>query len=448
MQGQRIILKFGGTSLGTLERIQRAAQLVTDRRSQNPIVVVSAMTQITNQLIAAANHAAAGEHPECESLLKEIAQRHLTATTNESIKTEIEHLITELKTTYDTIFNAKALTPQALDLVSSFGERLSSWLMLEQLEKLGLCAERFDARHLVVTNENFGEAGIEWMETRERFKTLVSPRLAKGVIPIITGFIGATKNNETTTLGRGGSDYSAAIAGVCLNAKEIQIWTDVDGMMTCDPRLIPHAKPLKKISFREAAELAYFGAKVLHPKTIQPAIEANIPVKILNTMNPSAEGTTIIDDEYTHDSTLQAIAFKKGVSIVNIVSLRMLGPYGFLAKIFDAFARHKVSADVVATSEVSVSITVEDKLLKPELIEELKEFSKVKVQKNQTLLCVVGNGLKNDYRMEAALFATLAEEKIATELISKGASQINLTFIVKEQDADRAITSIHKTFFE
>ncbi|MDP2625150.1 MAG: lysine-sensitive aspartokinase 3 [Candidatus Peregrinibacteria bacterium] len=442
-----IIMKFGGTSLGSGERITNAAQIVATRKTQNPVLATSAMSQITNTLIATAEAALTRKESTVRKNLKLIRAQHFTVAKRENTRTEIEKLIQKLEYLCEGILMIGELSPRSLDLISSYGERMSSWLMVEALESIGLKAQRFDSQDLIQTNDSFGNAEVEWKTTTRQIKKALEPAIKKGIIPVVTGYIGSTKNGETTTLGRGGSDYSAAILGVSLNAAEIQIWTDVDGMMTADPRVVSTAKMLPQVSFQEAAELAYFGAKVLHPKTIQPAVESNIPVRILNTMNPKSTGTTIVKSSPTTKNTIKAIASKKNISIINICSTRMFGPFGFLARIFNTFAKHEVSVDVVATSEVSVSVTVEDGSFSKELIRDLEKFSNTKVTRNQTLISVVGNGLKDDYRVEAQVFQALAKAKISNELISKGASQINLTFLVPTKNAERTVKTLHEALF-
>jgi aspartate kinase len=444
---QPIIMKFGGTSLANEERIQNAARIIQARADQHPVIVTSAMSQITNTLIASAHAAHDKDEQTVKDNLALIREKHFAIVKDKDIRAEIEKLLKKLEDRCHGIMMVEELSPHTLDVVSSLGERMSSWLMVETLRNLGLKAERFDSRELVRTDGQFGGAEVQWDITCKQITEKVAPLIAQGIIPVVTGFIGSTEDGTTTTLGRGGSDYSASILGVCLGASNIQIWTDVDGMMTSDPRLIENARSLEKISFREAAELAYFGAKVLHPKTIQPAIEANIPVKILNTMKPDGKGTTILNTDEVSEHSIKAIAFKKKITVINICSTRMFGPFGFLAKIFDTFAKHEVSVDVVATTEVSVSITVEDGTFDDSLIQDLEEFSTVSVIPHQSIISVVGNGLKDDYRVEQKVFDALAKEKVPTEIVSKGASQINLTFIVKTDQVEKAVIGLHNTFF-
>lgn len=445
---QPIIMKFGGTSLASGERIQNAAQIIASKIDQPPIIVTSAMSQITNLLIATANAAQLQDQETVKANLQTIRDKHFAVAKDPKIRTEIESILKKLEDRCQGILMLEELSAHNLDVISSFGERMSSWLMTEALQAQGLNAQRFDSRELIRTDNQFGSAEVDWKTTTTQIQTALQPIIEQGITPVVTGFIGSTETGETTTLGRGGSDYSASILGVALQATDIQIWTDVDGMMTCDPRLVPTARVLENIDFQEAAELAYFGAKVLHPKTIQPAVEANIPVRILNTMNPQATGTTILETDEISEHSIKAIAFKKRISVINICSSRMLGPHGFLAKIFDTFATHKVSVDVLATSEVSVSVTVEDDSFDDAFIQDLETFSTVTVIPHQTIISVVGNGLKNDYRVEQRVFDTLAQVEIPTELISKGASQINLTFIVRADQAEQAVISLHNTFFQ
>lgn len=443
-----IVMKFGGTSLGSAERINQAARLVMDRRSEHPVVVTSAMSQVTNLLIATAEAALMQKKSVVKKNLKTLKEKHHAVAQTKRIQNEIDALLEKLTALYEGIQLLKELTPRTLDYACSFGERMSSWLMEEALELNGIQAQRCDSRSFVQTDDQFGAAEIEWKTTERKILKTLHPLIEQNIIPVVTGYIGATTKDDTTTLGRGGSDYSGAILGVCLNAREIQIWTDVDGMMTADPRLVGEAKMIPEISFQEAAELAYFGAKVLHPKTIQPAVERNIPVRILNTMNPKNPGTTIVEKTKKNGHTIKALSLKRNISVINICSSRMLGPYGFLAKIFTAFERHCVPVDVLATTEVSVSVTVEDRSFDKTLLKELGAFATVKIIAGQTLISIVGEGLKDDYRVEQMVFDTLAHEQIPNELISKGASQINLTLIVKSEHAERAFKALHRRFFE
>lgn len=444
---QPIILKFGGTSLSDRERIQNVAEIIERQKNDHPVVITSAMSQVTTRLLETAQAALEKNSQQVTENITWLRKTHFTAAQSSQIQEEITRLIAELEEIYTGITMVGELTARSLDQIASFGERLSSWLMVEALEQLGLQAERFDSRALIRTDEKFGSAEIDWEATCPQIQKNLHKAIENNIIPVITGYIGTTETGQTTTFGRGGSDYSASLFGVCLQAREIQIWTDVDGMMTADPRVVANATSLPNISFREAAELAYFGAKVLHPKTIQPAIDNNISVHIRNTQNPENPGTSILQESPQSENSIKAIAFKQGISVINICSSRMLGPYGFMAQIFQTFADHHIPVDTVATSEVSVSVTIEDESFTDELLQDLQKFSNVNVEKDQAIICVVGSGLKSDYRVEQQVFDTLAENEISTELISKGASQINLTFIVPGNQAEKTVQSLHSTFF-
>jgi aspartate kinase len=282
-------------------------------------------------------------------------------------------------------------------------------------------------------------------ETNQRLKSKVQPVLDKGRVPVMGGFIGATKAGITTTIGRGGSDYSAAIVGAGLGAERIEIWTDVDGMMTTDPNTCPEARRIKVISFDEAAELAYFGAKVLHPATVLPAIQRNIPVYVLNSRNPGCEGTRISARVPHCRNFFKAIAAKKRITIIDVAAPRMLLAHGFLRAIFEAFDRHRVAVDVVSTSEVSVSLTVDSNESIPALAADLAKLADVKYEGRKAIVCLVGENLRETPGIAARVFGELSDVKI--RMISQGASEINLTFVIEEDEVPQVIRRLHKTFF-
>jgi aspartate kinase len=270
--------------------------------------------------------------------------------------------------------------------------------------------------------------------------------IAVGEIPVLGGFIGSTEKGVTTTLGRGGSDYSAAIIGAALNAREIQIWTDVSGVLTADPRVVPAAQTIPVLSYQEAAELAYFGAKVLHPKTIQPAVEKNIPVRVCNSQVPEDKGTMIVGESQASPQTVKAIAHKNGITTVQITSARMLGAYGFLRALFAVFERHQTAVDVVTTSEVSVSLSIDDVSGLSLIIPELEELGAVEIEKERTIVSVVGDGLRNTPGIAARVFSAIADFNVS--MISVGASSVNLTFMVDQAHANEVIERLHRACFE
>jgi aspartate kinase len=310
----------------------------------------------------------------------------------------------------------------------------------------GVKAAHVDSREVLVTDSSYMEAVPQTEETSERLQSKVKPLLDAGQVPVMGGFIGANRAGVTTTIGRGGSDFSAAIFGAALGAERIEIWTDVDGILTTDPRICPDARRIKVISFDEAAELAYFGAKVLHPATVLPAIQKNIPVYVLNSRNPSCEGTKITTRAPQGKNIFKAIAVKKRITIVDVAAPRMLLAHGFLRTIFEAFDRHKVAVDVVSTSEVSVSLTVDSNQAIPALAADLAKLADVKYEGRKAIICLVGENLRDTPGVAAAVFGEIAGTNI--RMISQGASEINLTFVIEEDKVPEVIQRLHSTFFK
>jgi aspartate kinase len=331
------------------------------------------------------------------------------------------------------------------DAIVSFGETLSSTLLAEVLNQKGIKARQVDARRCIITDEEFTSAAPLMVETFAQSQRELIPILENGVVPVLGGFIGSTKQGVTTTLGRGGSDYTAALIGAALGVREIQIWTDVTGVLTADPRVVPEAQTIERLSYGEAAELAYFGAKVLHPKTIQPAIENSIPVRICNSRAPQEPGTLVGPETETSPRTIKAIAHKTGVTTVQISSARMLGAYGFLRKLFEVFDEHRTVVDVVTTSEVSVSLSLDDASALPAIVAELEKLGTVRVEKRCAIICVVGEGLRGTPGIAARVFSTISD--INVTLISQGASSINFTFAIEEEHVKEAVTRLHDEFF-
>jgi len=331
------------------------------------------------------------------------------------------------------------------DAIVSFGELLSSCLLACLLQQRSVTAQQVDPRHCIVTNDEYTGAAPLISETFAKTREYLLPLIEQQVIPVVGGFVGATEDGTTTTLGRGGSDYTAAILGAALRSKEIQIWTDVTGVLTADPRIVPDAQTVERLSYGEAAELAYFGAKVLHPKTIQPAIEDCIPVRICNSRRPEERGTLVGPQTETAPRTIKAIAHKTGVTTVQITSARMLGAYGFLRALFEVFERHRTVVDVVTTSEVSVSLSLDDDSSLPVIVSELEQLGTVRVEKGRAIICVVGEGLRGTPGIAAHVFSTISD--INVTLISQGASSINFTFAIEETRVQEAVRRLHDAFF-
>jgi aspartate kinase len=438
-----IVMKFGGTSVGSADRIINTANIVKSYAEKKPVVVVSAVGGITDKLIELANAASKAKGDE---ILDDIKKIHGDIVSKLELNSSlIEKDIEELSKIVDEIKNNKKIDNQILDSVQSFGEQISSKIVAAQLNKINVKAQAFNSWDLgFLTNSEFGNSE----PLKETFNNLNDNIKKINVIPVVTGFIGKTKNGEITTLGRGGSDYTAGIIGSAISANEIQIWTDVDGIMSTDPKIVSSAKTLENVSFAEASELAYFGARVLHPKTILPAVKKNIPVRVLNSFNPKSNGTTILNNAEKSGQIVKAIACKKNIILINVDSKRMLGAYGFLARLFDVFYKYKQSVDVISTSEVSVSMTVDNRENIKDIAMDLKGIADVKVSKNKAVICVIGEGMRNTPGVAGRIFSILGKNKINIEMISQGASGINVTFIVDGKDAERAIKVLHKEFYE
>jgi aspartate kinase len=447
-----IVMKFGGTSVQDSAAIQRAAAIVKGRLAQKPVVVVSAMAKVTDQLLTMARAAGSGDRKTALSLSRALRERHYT-TAGELLGTA---LFTQFHSDLGVHFEALdellrgiaavgELTPRTTDHVAAFGEILSSQIVAAAFSADGLDATMIDSRECVVTDNNHVRAAPLMEETSERLRANVQPVIDANRVAVMGGFIGATKAGVTTTIGRGGGDYSAAIIGSGLDAERIEIWTDVDGMMTTDPNLCPEARRIKVISFEEAAELAYFGAKVLHPATVLPAIQKNIPVYVLNARNAACEGTRIAARVPHCKNFFKAIAAKKRITIIDVAAPRMLLAHGFLRAIFEAFDRHRVAVDVVSTSEVSVSLTVDSNESIPALAADLAKLADVKYEGRKAIVCLVGQNLRETPGIAARVFGELSDVKI--RMISQGASEINLTFVIEEDEVPQVIRRLHKAFF-
>jgi len=434
-----IVMKFGGTSVEDAAAIDRSCGIVAKRISRKPLVVVSALAGTTNGLLEAGRLAGERKLDEALAIIDPLEKRHLELLP--STATEFAKL-RELLRALSAIGEMSARTR---DLLASYGEVLSSQIFTDRLRKKGHDAVHVDARKCIITDDSFGSAAPLPGIIRENLQKTARPLLEAGRIVVMGGFIGSTEGGATTTLGRGASDYSAAIAGAALDAEEIQIWTDVDGLMTTDPRIVSNAWKVKETSFAEASELAYFGAKVLHPATVLPAIDKNIPVYILNSRKPAGTGTRITRDAVPCKNLIKAIAVKRGITAVTVSSSRMLMAHGFLRALFEVFDRHRASVDMIATSEVSVSLTLDNATKLPIILEDLRALGEVKVDENLTLLCLVGGNLRYTPGVAAEVFGSIRDINVL--MVSHGASNINLSFLVDQKEADKAIHQLHQYFF-
>ncbi len=447
-----IVMKFGGTSVGDAESIKRVVGIVAGRLEQTPIVVVSAMARVTDQLLTLGRAAGGGEREKALDISRSLRERHYN-TAGELLGTALfSRLHGELGADFEAldelirgISAVGELTPRTSDHVAAFGEILSCKIVSAALCAHQIDAEVVDARQCIVTDNNFTRATPLWDEINQRLNANIQPLIDAGRVPVMGGFVGATKGGVTTTIGRGGSDFSAAIVGSGMGAERIEIWTDVDGMMTTDPNLCRDARRIKVISFDEAAELAYFGAKVLHPATVLPAIQKNIPVQVLNSRNPACEGTLITARTPRCKNVFKAIAVKRGITIVDVAAPRMLLAHGFLKAIFEAFDRHRIPVDVVSTSEVSVSLTVDSNESIPALAADLAKLADVKYEGRKAIVCLVGENLRQIPGIAGRVFGELSDVNI--RMISQGASEINLTFVIEEDAVPGVVQRLHKAFF-
>jgi aspartate kinase len=447
-----IVMKFGGTSVQDSQAIDRACQIVRGRLDRKPVVVVSAMAKVTDTLLAMGRAAGSGDREKALELSRALRERHYN-TAGELLGTG---LFTQFHTDLEDEFNTLdellrgiaavgELTPRTSDYVVSYGERLSSKIVTAAFSARGLSATLVDSREVMITDAQHTKAVPQIQEIDDRTRQFIKPVVDAGRVPILGGFIGATKTGVQTTIGRGGSDYSAALFGAALNAASIEIWTDVDGMLTTDPNICPDAHRIKIISFEEAAELAYFGAKVLHPATVLPAVQKDIPVWVLNSKNPKCEGTLIVARAPRSKSPFKAIAAKKRITIVDVVATRMLMAHGYLHQIFEIFDKHRCPVDVVSTSEVSVSLTVDSNEAIPNIAADLESIADVKYSGRKAIVCLVGENIREKAGVAAQVFTAL--DDINVRMISQGASEINITFVIDEADVPEAVRRLHKRFF-
>ena len=444
-----IVVKFGGTSVGDADAIRRAAEIVRGRLPRRPIVVVSAMAGVTNTLLALAEQASKGQLIGALSAVESLRDRHLAAASalldgdDGEISGEISATIDELASLAEALSTLGHLTPRSMDTIGAVGERLSAPLVAAAFARAGLPVELIDARQVMITDDAYMRAEPLPDAIAERSRTVLQPLVKSRCVPVLGGFIGATAQGVTTTLGRGGSDYSASLIGAALRAEAIEIWTDVDGMLTADPRVVADAHLINRIRFDEASELAFFGAKVLHPSTIAPAVQRGIPVYVFNSANPTGTGTEITFD--APPCPVRAIAGKTGIAVVRVRSPKMLFAHGFVRTVFEVFARHRVSVDVVATSEVSISVTVDEGAGLEELIVELSQLGDVSIERNRGIVALVGASLSDDGAAMARALTAIGAVRV--HMLSLSATGINLTIIIDEAEVGPAIRRLHDAFF-
>jgi len=446
-------MKFGGTSVGDVAAFERVIGIVSSQIDKKPVVVVSAMTKVTDALLNAFEIAKKGEIENAILSLdahferhQEVSKHFLTEAQQKLFQVELDFAQKELSELLMRVSRRSLPLSMLKDAIVSYGEQLSSRLLAEVLKSKNINARQMDSRRLIVTDDEYGAAVPIWEETEKLIQLELENLIKAGEVPVMGGFIAASRSGETTTLGRGGSDYSAALVAAALHAGELQIWTDVTGVMTCDPRICGEARTIPVLSYEEAAELAYFGAKVLHPKTIQPAVDYAIPVRVCNTFEPDVIGTMVLSKSDEAPNKIKSIAHKKNITILRISSARMLGSYGFMSALFQVFERYRTVIDVISTSEVSVALTLDNTASLENIVTELKRLGDVEVEPNYAVICVVGEGLRSSSGLASKIFSTLSDINIS--LISHGASSVNLTFVVKEDLVSEVIKRLHNEFFK
>ncbi len=448
-------MKFGGTSVADADAIARVVGIVKAARDSSgipPVVIVSAMSGVTDRLLELTGAAERRLDAHVLNGVAELSRRHFEALERLLPPEAANDVLAAIGADFDdlrALLKAtgilRSASPSAHDAIVCTGELMNSRILAAALAHNGVPTAWVDARRAIVTDESHTAASPKADETREAVGREIVPRVAEGRVPVVGGFVGATQQGVTTTLGRGGSDYSAAIIGAAVDSREIQIWTDVDGMLSADPRVVGAPRVVPFLSFGEASELAYFGAKVLHPSTILPAVAKDIPVRILNSRRAGGAGTTITATPPPATRPLAAVACKRNVTMVEITSTRMLMAHGFLRRVFEVFERHRTAVDVVTTSEVSVSVTVDDDTRLGEIVEALREFAEVSVEGGLAILCAVGDNLRCDPRIAARVIGAL--EGFPVRMVSQAASRRNVTIVLRDEDLARGMGQLHSEFF-
>jgi aspartokinase/homoserine dehydrogenase 1 len=459
-----IVVKFGGTSVGAVPQIDRAARIIQSMKDSKPIAVLSAMGGVTDALLQAGEAAVSGQAHQRDDKLWEIRSRHDQAI-NELFKDrkaavalqETERVLwEEIQKVFTGVSLLRELSPRSKDLISSFGERLIIPIFARYLVSLGVEAEPVDARELIITSEESEFLLVDFEETRKRCQKLTK-MVKGGIVPVVTGFICSTPGGQTTTLGRGGSDYSASIIGGSIKANEIQIWTDVNGVMTADPRIVPNARVLERVSYKEAAEMSYFGAKVLHPQTIMPAVDEGIPIRIKNTFAPDMPGTLISAESPVHQYSVKTVTSITGMTLVSVEGRGMIGVPGVAGRVFTTTARNRISVLMFSqgSSEQHISLVVNRqdgeatlKALRREFEGEIerRRIDRISNITDIAIIALVGEGIKGVPGVAARAFSVFGAANINTLMIAQGSSELNLSIVVRQKDAPRAVQLIHEAF--
>lgn len=441
------VLKFGGISLRDAVAIKKVAQIISSD-NEKKFVVVSAfygITDLLSELVGLLKNNLPKKAMKYIDRIENISQNIISELNCNNSSLFVKEKISELRQLVPALSLLGETSPRSIDKILSYGERISSFVLTDYLNSVAIKASFTDSAKIIKTDSAHNCAVVDIEKTRLKIKDLVSPLFSVNDCVVCAGFTGSDSKNAVTTLGRGGSDYTASVAAVCLNAEKLEIWKEVDGIMTTDPRIIKTAKKIESLSYVEASELAYFGAKVLHPKTIRPAIMAEIPVYIKKTSEPGFKGTVIRKDSDTQNE-VKAVAFQKDVTVINICSEKMLGAYGFLSKVFDVFTRYRTPVDLITTSEINISVTVEKNADIDNLVRELSVFSDVEVSQNVAIISLVGEGLKFTSGIAARSFSAIGSINVL--MVNMGASEVNLSIIVEQKNMETVVKNLHYEFFE
>lgn len=459
-----VVFKFGGTSVGSPPAIEAVAKIVAAETGER-VVVVSATAGTTDALLRAVEQATGGDAATAQQTIERLSEEHrnliadLMGVNAASALSEIVDLTDRTIALLRSVALLRECSPRTMDAILSYGERVSAPIIAALLTARGVAAEALSAEGLVITDDAFGHANPLLEPTRERAEQQLVPRMRYGTVPVVTGFVGSTADGVTTTLGRGGSDYSAAVLAAALGASECRIYTDVSGVMSADPRIVSDAKPLPAISYAEAAELSYFGAKVIHPRTVLPAIEAGIPVRILNTFAPNDPGTTITASTPRDSTVVKATTSLGGLGLVTVQGAGMSGVPGFAARVFDTTAAEKISVLMIsqASSENSICLVVRsdsvqrlEAALKRMFSKELArhDVEKVAIEAPVAIVSAVGEGMRGTPGVAARLFGALGRARVNVIAIAQGSSELNISLVVGEKDRDTAVRAIHQEFHE
>ena len=454
-----IVMKFGGTSVEDAPSIERVAEIIRARLDLKPVIVVSAMGKTTRRLLQAAEASASGDGKTTLGIVADLKTRHMSEarrlvkhSDGREVFSLVEKHFDELKKLLEGLAVLGEVPPRGLDKILAYGELLSSALLTDALFERGIPARLFDARELIKTDDRYGSASPLFEVTDKRIRQAIQPALDNGVVPVVQGFIGSSRDGATTTLGFEGSDYTATILGAALDAKDIQIWKDVAGLMTADPEVYPRARTVKLCSFAEAAELTHFGAKVLHPKAIQPAARKNIPVHIYDSKQPDAGGTTVTSESVRCSNPIKSIAYKRPVTIIsataNVKGSQFTSADDLLRALLEVLSKRRIQPLITSVSASSVMLALDTRDLRHggrDLIEAISDYGNADARPDRAIVSLVGDGLRSDANLLSVVFKAI--EDIDVEMIAHGSSPLTMSFVVGQADVEAAVERLHAVLF-